>query len=137
MTQTAAQYASELILRTKQFPGTLLTEFASSITNDIKRLEEESKYNGWANYETWLVDLHLNNDQGTQEAVKELLAQDYEYPTIDRIDALKEFVEEIANPYQNPDLESIINPNLFAQDLINATLASVNWQEIIDGFREQ
>jgi hypothetical protein len=28
-------------------------------------------YNGWANRETWAVALHINNDQGWQESVRE------------------------------------------------------------------
>jgi hypothetical protein len=31
-----------------------------------------SNYNGWTNYETWLVKLWLDNDQWSQEAMLEL-----------------------------------------------------------------
>lgn len=33
----------------------------------------EDTYNGWANRETWAVALHINNDQGWQESVREAL----------------------------------------------------------------
>jgi len=29
----------------------------------------EKKYNGWTNYETWLLALNLNNSSGTQSIV--------------------------------------------------------------------
>ena len=31
----------------------------------------ESGYNGWRNYATWAVALHINNDQGAQSIVEE------------------------------------------------------------------
>jgi hypothetical protein len=32
-------------------------------------------YNGWANRETWAVALHINNDQGWQESVREAVRE--------------------------------------------------------------
>ena len=34
-----------------------------------------NKYNGWTNYETWNVNLWLNNDQGTYDFIVELAKQ--------------------------------------------------------------
>jgi len=34
---------------------------------------DAQRYNGWANRETWAVALHINNDQGWQESVTELV----------------------------------------------------------------
>jgi hypothetical protein len=30
-------------------------------------MSEDKRYNGWANYETWAVNLWIDNCQGTQE----------------------------------------------------------------------
>jgi hypothetical protein len=34
-------------------------------------MTETERYNGWANRETWAVALHINNDRGWQESVRE------------------------------------------------------------------
>ena len=31
----------------------------------------KNEYNGWYNYETWLVNLWMDNDQGSQEMWRE------------------------------------------------------------------
>ena len=36
---------------------------------------EDTKYNGWTNYETWCVNLWIDNDEGTQEMVREQVAE--------------------------------------------------------------
>lgn len=35
----------------------------------------DETYNGWANYETWALALHLNNDEGLQDAAYEVAAR--------------------------------------------------------------
>lgn len=37
------------------------------------QFERVENYNGWTNRETWAVALHINNDQGWQESVLELV----------------------------------------------------------------
>jgi hypothetical protein len=36
-------------------------------------MSTDETYEGWANRETWAVALHINNDQGMQERVRELV----------------------------------------------------------------
>lgn len=85
-------------------------------------------YNGWTNYESWLVGLWLDNDQGTHEAARELAAgcaSDFAAG-----DAIKAFVEEWAEISETP------TTGLFA-DLITAALARVDWRELGSHFREE
>ena len=88
---------------------------------------EESKYNGWNNYETWLVALWINNDQGTQETVLDMArnCQNNEHERYDLSHQLKEWIEE-----QNPLND---NADLFS-DLLNAALSEVDWYEIAESF---
>lgn len=90
-------------------------------------------YNGWKNYETWLVKLWLDNEEGTYNLQKDWLEQakaepKHEYWTPEETvkftlaDLIKEFIEEEA-----PDLGASMY-----SDLINAALSEVDWQEIAD-----
>lgn len=89
----------------------------------------QNEYNGWYNYETWLVNLWLTNDQGSynywSEATNE--AKDV-YELSNRI---KDEIEEF-NPVTDES-------SLYA-DLMNAAISEVNFDEIarsfFDDFRE-
>jgi hypothetical protein len=79
-------------------------------------------YNGWANRETWLVSLWLNNDSGLYEILGEAISGDES--KFDRSEWLKsEILEEM---YDIP-LE-----NSLWIDLLSTSLARVNWIEIVE-----
>lgn len=89
-------------------------------------------YNGWKNYETWAVNLWINNDEGSHRTWVETAERIYaearptkvnskaEQATLDLANVLKEVIEGDA-----PDLGS----SLYA-DLLNAALSAVYWLEI-------
>lgn len=91
-------------------------------------METDKKYNGWTNYETWLVALHIDNDEGLQEEIKRLIQEKYEYE-FERAEAIKNFFEELLIPEDSKEL--------LKNDLLNATLREVNWKEIIESFEEE
>ena len=74
------------------------------------------EYNGWTNWETWMVNLWITNDQGLTET-----AQEAPEPS-----DLKEWFEEIA--YEG--LEG------FLLDCVSGVLSDVNWYEIHEGIME-
>ena len=98
------------------------------------------EYNGWSNYETWLVKLWIDNDQGLYNTVQEL-AQEIkgEAPTSYWVihwhrtkleaaenmlaDQLKEMIEE-DNPLED-------GAGLYT-DLMRSALSDVNWHEIAE-----
>ena len=85
-------------------------------------------YNGWTNYETWLVGLWLSNDQGTDQYYRELAAahgaEGLNNGTM--ATAFRDSVEESL-----PDLGATL-----AADLMGAALSEVNWQEVARSFFE-
>lgn len=92
---------------------------------------EHKEYNGWFNYETWLVNLWLSNDQDSYDMVRDLITDPYgDRAVFDLADALKKYIEE-SNPLAD-------QANLFS-DLINAAIGEVNFDEIaehwIDDYR--
>jgi hypothetical protein len=111
----------------------------------IHRLKKDAnkRCNGWTNYETWLVNLWIDNEQGTHEgcrdAVRDFLSgweqaepsREISIPEAqsrrhDVGDMLKEWVEET---YDFPT-EGL------AADLIGAALSEVEWVEIADHWIE-
>lgn len=86
-----------------------------------------NEYNGWTNYETWAVNLWMDNEQGSQEywhgEAKRILdsdeLRDHESQIAALADSLKEQHEESL-----PELTG------FAADLLNGAMSEVNWYEI-------
>jgi hypothetical protein len=95
----------------------------------------DREYNGWTNYETWLVNLWMDNEEGSQEFFREQAEDIYAEAKADtaghavwtpsetarfRFAAwLKDHHEE-----QRPEL-----PGLYG-DLLGGALSEVNWGEI-------
>lgn len=92
----------------------------------------DTTYNGWTNYETWAVNLWLDNDQGSQEYWREIAEEIYrdsaprnsltrrDVATYDLADRLKSEVADNA-----PDLGA----SLYS-DLLGAALSEANYDEI-------
>jgi len=82
-----------------------------------------SDYNGWANYETWAVNLHLANDHGSY-----LLALEVAEEHDDRHD-LADAYEEMIRGWLAVGVE--VMPDLAADLLIHA-IDGVDWLELAD-----
>jgi len=95
-------------------------------------------YQGWKNYETWLVALWLDNDEYSYNYWRERTQEIWEGATADKpfsrrdramlelSDTLKDEVEDAA-----PELEGIF------LDLLNAALSEVDWREIADHWLDE
>lgn len=76
-------------------------------------------YNGWSNYETWAVNLWMNGDQGYYEQLCEILSSHEDL--YDKAEALEDWIRfEYDGEYSS----------IWA-DLINNSLAEVDWYEIV------
>jgi hypothetical protein len=89
------------------------------------------EYNGYYNYETWLVKLWMDNEAGTQmyfrdeaERMIESKGEDEAFDC-DHVRKLAEFVKD-----QHEDMLPKLDG--FAADLMNAALSEVNWEEIAE-----
>ena len=96
---------------------------------------ENEKYNGWTNYETWNVALHIDNDESSQNYWQETAQEIYdrcfdnadasstltvdEHARLELADSLKDYHDEFM-----PELQGAYC------DLLTAALSDVNWQEI-------
>lgn len=120
----------------------------------------DETYNGYANYETWAVSLHLNNTQWLQEkamrVVREardgwgpnpLIRDVYENnPTTTAraranaaADAVQEYVREVLDrdvPQQRGDAIMSSAGALLASDLLGSALGRVEWREVAENLLE-
>lgn len=89
--------------------------------NYINRKDAEtvlSEYNGWANYETWNVDLWISNDEGSYKSARRQQPFD--------ASSAEEFVKELY-PEGTPDFEDMGKAKCYDE---------VNWEEVAESFNE-
>lgn len=81
-------------------------------------------YNGWVNYETWLVALWLDNDCGSSDYWREVAEQLLEDDDAEdcRVFLAKRIEDEVKEG--QPEVKG-----LYA-DLLGAALSEVDWDEI-------
>jgi hypothetical protein len=89
------------------------------------------RYNGWTNCETWLVNLWIDNDRGTQDYFREQADVFYQAAAPSKLwtqaeNATFRFAEYIQEHHEAnmPELPSVYG------DLLGGALGAVNWQEI-------
>ncbi len=93
-----------------------------------------TKYNGWTNYETWLVNLHYDNffQEQAEDLYQDALACDTFSKEENAAHALCEYIEETVTEFNyNPDADTAL-----VNDIVNAALSSVNWYEIAANYIE-
>jgi len=121
----------------------------------------DTGYNGWSNYETWLLNLHLSNNQGEHELweseaeriFRHVIEAPTDYPDCWRrngtaatntlADAMKEAITDAIEEEASRSLYSL---DCLGVALISSALQEVNWEEIaghyvdsaeevVDGYR--
>jgi hypothetical protein len=83
-----------------------------------------SKYNGWTNYETWLVNVWMTNEEGSSRYWDEIARRCYDEDDVEESTRklAKRLKYELA---QIPDTWSG-----FHKDMIGSALCEVDWDEI-------
>jgi hypothetical protein len=96
----------------------------------------DTRYNGWTNYETWVVNLWMDNEEGSHDYKNEAEEQKHFSKMEDAVcilaDRLKDDHEDRkCNILENAELTSSV-----WADLLGATLSEVNWNEIAEHLLE-
>ncbi len=90
-------------------------------------MSKENTYNGWTNYETWLVNIWVDNDKKLYFIMKEILNScDWENKTYELSKVLQELYEKQA--------ENIGLKVGLMSDLLNGALSAVNWYELAEHY---
>ena len=89
---------------------------------------DTQKYNGWTNYATWLVNLHFDNLDFTDEVESGC------FDNMDKDDIhchLASWIQDYVESYLD---EFFDTDNCFVRDLINTTFNDVDWHDIADHY---
>jgi len=107
----------------------------------------KQEYNGWSNYETWNVNLWLNNEQASQELWEdrarriraEVTKAKEPWVTAEQEheEALWRLAEQLVEHYDK-EVDSWIGDKPFGcfTDMLLASLREVNWREIAEHLLE-
>ena len=88
-------------------------------------------YNGWSNYYTWDAKLWLDNDEESQEMVREIVAGE---PNDDlAADALKEMFDDKAIDI----LAGEDAVNTMFGDILRHAMDQIDWNEIVTAIRDE
>ena len=105
---------------------------------------EKNTYNGWTNYETWLVKLWLDNEPGQDEywideardAMSEAVANENSAESL-RDEARATLAERIQSEHEHYVDEILPSPASFLNDLVNSSMGRVNWHEIASHYVDE
>ena len=88
-------------------------------------------YNGYTNYETWCVNLHISNLQSEQDYWNDRasFAMAHSDPSNDDLDARCELAESLRDAFLEKYDEQKPANSILA-DLLRAALSEVNWHEL-------
>lgn len=100
-----------------------------------RQSETLPEYEGWRNKPTWAVSLWITNDEGMYE-----MARDTVRLASEPVEALREYVEQLCGEWLvgedgRPGADSW--PASITSDLLQWALAYVDWDEIVEGLREE
>ena len=89
---------------------------------------DTQKYNGWTNYATWLVNLHFENLDFTDEVDSGV----FDDMSKDDIRCyVASWIQELVESY----LEERLDTNdSFVIDVINSTINDADWHDIADNY---
>lgn len=99
-------------------------------------VELTDKYNGWANYETWAVNLWLSNNQPDYEEFRSLAEGYTKEQAYELGQAIRARVEEETDTIIESTGGSSGTYSGIISDIFHANLSLVDWNEIAEAFLE-
>ena len=94
-------------------------------------------YNGYANYETWLISVQIDNDQHSIEFFVDAAKHHYDISEDQKYFTKKEEAIISFAEYMKEWYEENINIGGLWRDMILAALGTVDWHELAGKYMEQ
>lgn len=91
----------------------------------------DTKYNGWSNYETWVANLWMDNDEGMQNLAREWAQEDLDDAEGDKDEASRNLAARLEAMHDD-GLADIAGVTGVFSDLLRHALGMVDWREIAD-----
>jgi hypothetical protein len=111
--------------------------------------QDSTRYNGWANRETWLANLWITNEEWSYNAARELardtadnwepieVLADYYGDVETRRLAIIVAVGDALDEWATETFLDAIGAEGFVADLLNTAWGRIDWREIAEGMLEQ
>lgn len=103
----------------------------------------KNEYNGWYNYETWCVNLWMDNEQGEQERWRLLAVECWENARSNEMQSRSQraryaFADLLQSSQEEAQEEfsDRAGGSCMFTDLLSAAMSEVNWNEIADAWLE-
>ena len=85
------------------------------------------KYNGWTNYETWVINICVDNDEEIYLTMRDIInSYDWTGKTYELSKVLQEWYDK--------KVEKLGLENGVMHDLLTGALSAVNWYELADHY---
>ena len=85
------------------------------------------KYNGWTNYETWVINIWVDNDEEIYLTMRDIInSYDWTGKTYELSKVLQEWYDK--------KVEKLGLENGVMHDLLTGALSAVNWYELADHY---
>jgi hypothetical protein len=113
--------------------------YTGAWTHLIEELSMNTQqYNGWTNYETWLVSLWMDNEEGSQNYWTEIAQECYDQSDESRSSTKEQQATyDLSKRMEEEHEENQPETTGLWADLINAALSEVNWYEIAEHYIEE
>lgn len=93
------------------------------------------EYNGYTNYETWVVALWLDNEEGSSDYWREQAEELVKSESGDKDEATRRLADTLQE--QHEEANPCANSNSVFADLMNAALSEVDWHEIAEHYVDE
>lgn len=96
-------------------------------------MSNDTKYNGWTNYETWNLKLWMDNDEGSYRYWQEVAQECYDDAQADKTFTREENAAfALTDRLKEETEESMPEVDGFFGDVMRAAVSEVNWHEIAE-----
>lgn len=97
----------------------------------------DKKYNGWTNYETWVVKLWMDNDEGSYRYWQETAEELWDDNERDSDEFCRAMADRLKDEHEASSQDILVHAHATSSvfsDLIGAALSEVNWYEIAESY---